>query len=55
MVEKAINTFTFLNQIYNKTSVHEYDKKVAPAYMLSWWLSHDPGLINIVQKIIRIL
>ena len=28
-----------------------YDKKLAPAYMLSLWLSHDKTLIDTVDKI----
>ena len=41
--------FTYLDQISNKTLTYEYSKKLAPAYMLSLWLSHDQQLINIVQ------
>jgi len=54
MVVKPITIFTFLNQIYFKTTVYPYDKKIASAYMLSWWLSHDSSLINIVNKINRL-
>lgn len=46
--EKTI--FTYLNSIYYKKEI-PYDKKIAPAYMLSLWLSHDKGLIDIVDKI----
>lgn len=42
--------FTFLNQIFYKSKGHKYDKKLAPAYLISMWLSHDPALINIVHK-----
>ena len=45
------NLFDFLNQIYYKSRKYEYDRKVAPAYMLSMWLSHDERLIDIVNKI----
>jgi hypothetical protein len=48
---KGPNIFDFLNQIYNKTLRLRYDKKAAPAYMLSMWLSHDSNLIDTVQKI----
>ena len=43
--------FDFLNQINNKTSKFVYDKKIAPAYQLSMWLSHNINLIDIVQEI----
>lgn len=45
------NLFDFLNQIFSKKRALVYDKKKANAYMLSWWLSHDPTLINIVQRL----
>jgi hypothetical protein len=48
---KTPNLFTFLDQISNKVERYPYDKKLAPAYMLSMWLAHDPSLISIVQKI----
>ena len=48
MAEK--NIFTYLNAIYLKHDI-PYDKKLAPAYMLSMWLSHDKGLIEIVNAI----
>ena len=41
MAEKTI--FDYLNNIYNKGNLG-YDKKVAPAYLISMWLSHDKGL-----------
>ena len=48
MKEKTI--FDYLNSIfYKKPDV--YDKKIAPAFLLSLWLSHDKSLINIVNKI----
>ena len=45
------NLFTFLNQIYTKVEKYPYDKKLAPAYMLSMWLSHDKQLIDYVERI----
>jgi len=45
------NLFTFLNQIYSKIEKYSYEKKLAPAYMLSMWLSHDIQLIDYVEKI----
>lgn len=44
--------FTFLNQIYMKNEIFPYDKKIASAYMISMWLSHDKELIRYVEKII---
>lgn len=46
-----VNLFTFLNQIQNKRKTIEYDRKIAPAFMLTHWLSHDKGLIEKVNKI----
>lgn len=46
MAEKTI--FDYLNNIYIKGNL-VYDKKICPAYLLSMWLSHDKGLIDIVN------
>jgi Bacteriophage clamp loader A subunit len=51
---KGPTLFDFLNQIYLKVEKYPYDKKIAPAYMLSMWLSHDPYLISYVEKINRL-
>lgn len=51
MAEKKANIFTFLNQIFYKTAKEPYDKKVASAYILALWLSHDPDLVHIVNRI----
>jgi len=50
VMKKKVNIFDYLNQIYNKTEKLKYDKKLAPAYMLSMWLSHDLSLLNTVQE-----
>lgn len=42
--------FDFLNAIFYKKDI-EYDKKVASAYMLTLWLSHDKSLIDMVNEI----
>ena len=42
--------FTYLNNLFFKLGL-TYDKKVAPAYLISLWLSHDKDLIKIVNKI----
>jgi hypothetical protein len=46
-----VNLFTFLNQIQTKKKIIKYNKKIAPAFMLTHWLSHDKGLIEKVNKI----
>lgn len=51
MTEKKVDLFTFMNQLQSKKRTHEYDKKIAPAFMLTQWLSHDKGLIGKVNKI----
>jgi hypothetical protein len=43
--------FTFLNQIQNKRRTVPYDKKIANAYMLTQFLSHNNELIGKVNKI----
>lgn len=48
---KEKNLFTFLNAIFYKNRI-EYDKKLAPAFMLSYWLAHDKELIELVNKIL---
>lgn len=48
---KEISIFTFLNQIQSKMRTVPYDKKIASAWMLSQWLSHDKELINKVNEI----
>lgn len=48
-----INLFTFLNQIQSKRRTVPYDKKIANAYMLSMWLSHDKDLVERVSKIAK--
>jgi len=45
------NLFTFLNQIQTKNRKHPYDKKIANAYMLTQWLSHDKELVKKVNDI----
>lgn len=51
MAEKKLNIFTFLNQIFYKTAKEPYNKKIASAYILALWLSHDPDLVHIVNSI----
>jgi len=48
MAEKTI--FDYLNNIYLKGDL-KYDKKLAPVYLISLWLSHDKQLLDIVDKI----
>ena len=57
MPKKAMthpNFFDYMNQLFYKNRKYPYDKKIASAYLLSMWLSHDPGLIGIVHKINRL-
>jgi hypothetical protein len=49
---KELTIFDYLNAIFNKTEL-KYDKKVAPAYLLSLWLSHDQSLLSIVNEVNR--
>jgi hypothetical protein len=45
--------FDFINAINYKNRI-EYDKKIAPAYMLSMWFSHDIKLLDIINEINKI-
>jgi len=47
---KKVTLFDYFNQIFYKTSKHNYDKKIASAYIITLGLSHDPKLIDIVNK-----
>lgn len=40
------NLFTFIEQIKTKQRKVPYDKKIASAWMLTQWLSHDKGLVK---------
>jgi hypothetical protein len=51
--EKEVNLFTFLNQIQSKRRTVPYDKKIANAWMLSQWLSHDKDLVERVSRIVK--
>lgn len=57
MKEKEVNLFTFINQIIYKSRKHPYDKKLANAYILLLWLSHDKekGSIEKVNAINKYL
>lgn len=48
---KKPTLFDFIKQVSNVREKYPYDKKIAPAYMLSMWLSHDERLIDKVNKI----
>lgn len=48
MKDKTI--FDYLNALFDKRNI-EYDKKIASAYILTLWLSHDKELIGITNDI----
>jgi hypothetical protein len=48
-----VTLFNILNNIFFEKEKFIYDKKAAPAYALSMWLSHDQELLNIVNDINR--
>lgn len=50
MIEKKKTLFDFINALNYKNKI-EYDKKVASAYILSLWLSHDKELLDLTNKI----
>lgn len=49
--EKKYSPYDFCIQIADKKTKLPYDKKVAPAFLLLQWFSHDNYCIDIVQKI----
>lgn len=46
-----VTLFNILNNIFFEKEKFIYDKKAAPAYALSMWLSHDEELLDIVNDI----
>jgi hypothetical protein len=52
MTEKKDPTlFDFIKQTLSKNRKHPYDKKVAPAFMLTQWLSHKKEFVRICNDI----
>lgn len=51
MTEKDINLFTFINQVQSKRRTVPYDKKIAPAFVLSLFLSMNKKYIKTVNEI----
>jgi len=51
---KPNDLFGTLNAVCNKTQI-KYDKKLASAYMLSLWLSHEKELMFYVDKINNVM
>lgn len=49
-LKKGEKIFDYLNAINNKTPLI-YDKKIAPAYLLCLWLSHEKELLPYVNAI----
>jgi len=47
---KEKTLFDVLNAIFLKSKI-DYEKRIAPAYILSLWLSHDKELLPIVNEI----
>ncbi len=47
---KERTLFNILDTIFLKTGM-DYEKRIAPAYILSLWLSHDRQLVEIVNDI----
>jgi hypothetical protein len=38
--------FNFINQLTTKSKKYKYDKKIASAFMLTQWISHDKELVK---------
>ncbi len=53
-MKKKPGMFDIFTQILTKNIKHKYDKKIAPAYMMSLYLSHDNSLLGIVNKMNQI-
>jgi hypothetical protein len=49
-MSKELTLFDFLNSIFYKKNL-QYNKKIAPAYMLTMYLSHCEDLMETVNEI----
>ena len=47
--KKKINIFDYLRQICEKGTRQPYDRKLAPAFLITMWLSHEKDLVNLCQ------
>lgn len=47
--EKKVTLFDFIKQIFYKTTKYPYDKRIAPAFLLTMWLSHEKDLVSLTQ------
>lgn len=47
--DKKVTLFDFIKQICNKTTKYPYDKRIAPAFLLTMWLSHEKDLVGLTQ------
>ena len=47
---EKLTLFDYLNNLFYKKGL-VYDKKIAPAYMITMFLSHDKSLLPIIDKI----
>jgi MinD superfamily P-loop ATPase len=50
-MSKEVNLFTFITQIQSKRRTVPYDSKIAPAYVLSLFLSMNKKYIEVVNRI----
>jgi len=50
-VEKKLSPYDFCIQIADKKTKHPYDKKIAPAFLLLQWFSHENYCIDIAHEI----
>lgn len=55
MTEEKIDLFTFIKQIQSKRRTVSYDKKIAPAFLLSLFLSMNKNYIKKVNNINKYL
>ena len=49
-MDKKLTIFDYLNNLFYKKGL-VYDKKIASAYMITMFLSHDKSLLPIIDKI----
>ena len=47
--KKKINIFDYLRQICEKGTKQPYDKRLAPAFLITMWLSHEQDLVHLCQ------
>jgi len=54
-MEKKQTIFHYMNSVFYKKRIKEFDKKIFSPYLFLMWLSHDNDLIDMVNDINDVL